>query len=145
MEQRQYLVDTNAVIDYLGKKLPGTSMDFMDDVVNAVPDMSVVTKIEVLGFNAPDEHCQLLVNFMNDATVFGLTDNIVDASIAIRKKHKTKLPDAIIAATALVYDLVLISRNISDFKNIDSLKVVDPYKLFHINYNNTVNIPSLQH
>lgn len=129
MEQTQYLIDTNAVIDYLGNKFVTSSMDFMNTIIDAVPNVSVVTKIEVLGFNAPEQHNQLLVNFINDATVFDLTDNIVEASIEIRKKHKTKLPDAIIAATALVYDLVLITRNISDFKNIDGLKVVDPHSL----------------
>ncbi|MBP5982587.1 MAG: type II toxin-antitoxin system VapC family toxin [Fluviicola sp.] len=129
MEQTQYLIDTNAVIDYLGNKFVTSSMDFMNTIIDAVPNVSVVTKIEVLGFNAPEQHNRLLVNFINDATVFDLTDNIVEASIEIRKKHKTKLPDAIIAATALVYDLVLITRNISDFKNIDGLKVIDPHSL----------------
>ncbi len=129
MEQTQYLIDTNIVIDYLGKKLPPTGMNFMNAILDAVPNVSVVTKIELLGFNAPDEHYQLLVNFMNDATVLDLTDNIVDQSIDVRKKHKTKLPDAIIAATAVVFNLVLISRNISDFKNIDGLQVIDPYNL----------------
>ena len=66
---------------------------------------------------------------MNDATVLDLTDNVVEVCIEIRKKYKTKLPDAIIAATALVYNLVVISRNISDFKNISGLKVVDPHSL----------------
>jgi predicted nucleic acid-binding protein len=127
MEQPQYLIDTNAVIDYLGKKLPSTGMDFMDRIIDTVPNVSVITKIEVLGFNAPDEHYQLLTNFMSDATVLDLTGNIVGVSIDIRKNYKTKLPDAIIAATALVYDLILISRNISDFKNIQGLKVVDPH------------------
>lgn len=129
MEQPQYLIDTNAVIDYLGKKLPSAGMDFMDRIVDAVPNVSVITKIEVLGFNAPDQHYQLLANFMDDATILDLTSTIVDISIDIRKKHKTKLPDAIIAATALVYGLVLISRNISDFKNIQGLQVVDPHRL----------------
>ena len=41
--------------------------------------------------------------------------------------HTIKLPDAIIAATALVYDLTLISRNVSDFKNIEGLKVLNPF------------------
>ena len=66
---------------------------------------------------------------MNDATVLDLTGAIVDVSIEIRKKNKTSLPDAIIAATALVYDLVLISRNVSDFKNIQGLKIIDPHRL----------------
>jgi predicted nucleic acid-binding protein len=129
MEQPQYLIDTNAVIDYLGKRLPATCMDFMNSVIDAVPNVSVVTKIEVLGFNAPDEHYQLLISFIDDATVLDLTNNVVDASIDIRKRYKIKLPDAIIAATALVYGLVLISHNVSDFRHIKELKVVDSYSL----------------
>jgi|694.fasta_scaffold117791_3 predicted nucleic acid-binding protein len=129
MEQPQYLIDTNAVIDYLGNKLPVSGMDFMNTVIDAVPNVSVVTKIEVLGFNAPEQHYKTLSDFINDATVLDLTNNVVEASIEIRKKHKTKLPDAIVAATALVYDLVLISRNTSDFKNIDGLQVIDPHSL----------------
>jgi predicted nucleic acid-binding protein len=129
MEQPQYLIDTNAVIDYLGNKLSASGMDFMNTVIDAVPNVSVVTKIEVLGFNAPEQHYKTLSDFIDDATVLDLTNNVVEASIDIRKKHKTKLPDAIIAATALVYDLVVISRNISDFKNIDGLKVIDPHSL----------------
>jgi predicted nucleic acid-binding protein len=129
MEQPQYLMDTNVVIDYLGNKLLASSMDFMNDVIDAVPHISVITKIEVLGFNAPEQHYTILSDFINDAIVFDLSNNVVEASIVIRKKYKTKLPDAIIAATALVYDLIVISRNISDFKNIDGLKVIDPHSL----------------
>jgi predicted nucleic acid-binding protein len=129
MEQPHYLMDTNAVIDYLGNKISASGMDFMNAVVDAVPNVSVVTKIEVLGFNAPDEHYSILANFMNDAVVLDLTNNVVEITIEIRKKYKTKLPDAIIAATALVYGFVLISRNISDFKNIDGLTVINPHTL----------------
>lgn len=129
MEQPQYLIDTNVVIDYLGKKLPLNGMEFRNAIIDDIPNVSVVTKIEVLGFNAPDEHYQLLTDFMNDATIFDLNDSIVDASIDVRKKNKTKLPDAIIAATALVYNLTIISRNINDFKNISGLNCINPWEL----------------
>lgn len=129
MEQPQYLIDTNAVIDYLGKKFPVSGMDFMNGVVDVVPNVSVITKIEVLGFNAPVEHYQLLTGFMNDAIVFDLTANIVETTIDIRRRYKIKLPDAIIAATALVYDLMLVTRNANDFKNIQGVQVVDPHNL----------------
>lgn len=129
MEQPQYLIDTNVVIDYLGDKFPTSSMGFMNTVIDAVPNISVITKIEVLGFNAPIQHYKIISDFIDDATVLDLTENIVEASIHIRKKHKTKLPDAIIAATALVYDLILISRNTSDFKNIDGLQLINPHNL----------------
>ena len=127
MEQPGYLIDTNVVIDYLGSKLPLAGMGFMDVIINAIPNVSIVTKIEILGFNASEEHYRLLTNFMDDAVVFELTSNVVDICIGIRKKHKTKLPDAIIAATALAHGFVLISRNISDFKNIEGLQVIDPH------------------
>ena len=129
MEQEQYLMDTNIVIDYLGNKLPTSGMEFINDVVDTAPTVSVITKIEVLGFNTSNEHTQLLENFMDDVSVLDLTAYIVDKTIELRKKYKTKLPDAIIAASALVYDLILLTRNIADFKNIESLEVRNPYDL----------------
>jgi predicted nucleic acid-binding protein len=57
------------------------------------------------------------------------TNVVIDyQTIAIRKSNKTKLPDAIIAATALVNELTLITRNTADFKNITGLNLLDPYK-----------------
>lgn len=122
-------MDTNAIIDYLGKKLPSDGMKFMNDVIDNGPTLSVISKIEVLSFNTTDEYYQLLLNFMNDFLVLDITNSIVDKSIAIRKSYKTKLPDAIIAGTAIVYDFVLVTRNNSDFKNIEGLKLINPHNL----------------
>ena len=49
MERKQYLIDTNAVIDYLGQKLPRSGMTFLNDIIDVIPNLSVITKIEVLG------------------------------------------------------------------------------------------------
>jgi toxin FitB len=61
--------------------------------------------------------------------VIGLNDDIVDKTIAIRKTQRIKLPDAIVAATALVYALILVTRNTLDFKNIRGLKLIDPFNI----------------
>ncbi len=129
MEQRQYLIDTNAVIDYLGSRLTASGMEFMNQIIDDVPNVSVITKIELLGFNAPEEHYNMLLEFMQDARITGLNEGIINESINIRKKYKTKLPDAIIAATAIFNDQTLLSRNTSDFKNIERLKVINPHDL----------------
>ncbi|NCQ11340.1 MAG: type II toxin-antitoxin system VapC family toxin [Bacteroidetes bacterium] len=50
MERPKYLIDTNSIIDYLSNKLPTSGMDFMNDVVDAIPNVSVINKIELLGF-----------------------------------------------------------------------------------------------
>lgn len=67
--------------------------------------------------------------FINYATILGLDNGVVDKTIAIRKSKKIKLPDAIIVATALVYNLTLVSRNIDDFNTIQGLNLIDPQSL----------------
>jgi predicted nucleic acid-binding protein len=129
MEQQRYLIDTNVVVDYLGRKLPEVAMVYMDDVIDAVPNVSVVTKIEVLGFNTPDEYYHLLVSFMADALVFDLSEGVVNECIKLRKLYKIKLPDAIIAATAVYHNLVLITRNVKDFSRVDGLKSINPWEM----------------
>lgn len=120
---KKYLLDSNAVIDYLAGRFSLSEEAFVIKIVNNAPNVSIITKIEVLGFDTPANSYQILVDFFNDAIVLGLAEDVVNTTIAIRKKHKIKLPDAIIAATALVYNLVLITRNINDFKNIAGLVV----------------------
>jgi predicted nucleic acid-binding protein len=65
--------------------------------------------------------------FINTSDVFALEELVIRKAIEIRKKHKTKLPDAIIAATALVNELTIITRNTKDFKKIEGLEVFNPY------------------
>lgn len=129
MERIQYLIDTNAVIEYLGKDLSSEGLKFMNTVIDNIPGISIITKIEVLGFNSAPEHERLLRDFMSDALIFELDDAIVNVCIDLRKKYKTKLPDAIIAATAIVNDLTLITRNIADFRAINALRLINPHQL----------------
>ena len=101
----------------------------MDDVINNEINVSVITKIEVLSFDPEDKEYPILIDFFNEADIFGLTDNIINKTIQIRQKQKTKLPDAVIAATAIVNELILLTRNTRDFDNIEGLEVMNPYQL----------------
>jgi predicted nucleic acid-binding protein len=67
---------------------------------------------------------------MEVANILPINEAIIEKTITIRQTKKIALGDAIIAATALVYDLVVISRNVSDFKNITGLQVIDPHSLY---------------
>ncbi len=103
--------------------------------------VSAITKIEVLGWiNASKKQLQPLYDFMEIAHILPINDAVIEKTITIRQAKKIALGDAIIAATALVYDLVIISRNVSDFKNIEGLQVIDPYNTLqnHKNHPNTV-------
>lgn len=70
---------------------------------------------------------QVLNGYIDESVVLYLTEEIVQECITIRKQHTIKLPDAIIAATALSYQMILITRNTAVFKNIQGLKVLNPH------------------
>lgn len=63
------------------------------------------------------------------ATVTEIDKDIIDTCIALRKSQSIKLPDAIIASTAISRGLALITRNVGDFKKINGLKMVNLYDL----------------
>lgn len=83
-------------------------------------NISFINKIEVLGHVSALNEVNL---FLSTASVFYINDEIIDATISFRKSSKIKLPDAILAATAITYNLVLLTRNTDDFKNIKNLLV----------------------
>ena len=90
----------------------------------------MITKIELLVFTAPNKDEQDITTlFIQEADILNLDEEIVAHTIAIRKQYKTKLPDAIIAATAIVHNLTLLTRNTADFAKIPNLVLIDPYLL----------------
>lgn len=90
--------------------------------------LSVINQIELLGFDASNEEMQILEDFVNSSIVLPLSDGVVQKTIELRKQFKIKLPDAIIAATALAYHLTLITRNTADFKNISGLTCINAHE-----------------
>lgn len=122
-----FLIDSNIVIYYLSAQLPDNGMLLMNDIINNTPVISVITQIEVLGFNNPPEVEEFLEEFMSSSSIIALNDDIVKATIQIRKTNKIKTPDAIIAATAMIFDYTLITSNTGDFKKITNLKLLDPF------------------
>ena len=127
---QRYLIDSNALIDYTASRLPQSGSDFMENIFNTDFLISIVVKIEVLGFDDIPLKMKALEEFIGTATILSLDDDVAQRTIALRRlPKKLKLGDAIIAATALVHNLTLLSRNISDFKHIQGLNVLDPHTL----------------
>lgn len=125
----KYLIDSNAIIDFLAGQFPAAGMTKMTRIVDELPNVSVISKIEVLGFAAPPSDDEILKEFFEKALILDLSEEIVDQTIGLRRHHKIKLPDAIIAATALTHDLTLITRNTRDFKGIPGLRIKNYHKI----------------
>jgi len=119
-------MDTNAVIDYLNDKLPNNSANLIDRTDTQI---SVITRMELLSWQkATRKQIKILQEFISGCDVIGLEEKIILKTIELRKQYRIKLPDAIIAATALAGKMDLISHNVSDFIKIPRLKVIDPWQ-----------------
>jgi predicted nucleic acid-binding protein len=102
----------------MASRLPEAGMSFLSSVINHQANISVNTQIELLGFNGPKEDMALLEDFVDETTVHFLDKPIVQTCIELRKHNKIRLPDAIIAATAKLKSLDLVTRNTKDFESL---------------------------
>jgi predicted nucleic acid-binding protein len=126
---KKYLLDSNVIIGYLDNKLPLDTMLFVSNIVDNIPNISVISQIEVLRYDAPAHAMKVLTDFVNSSIVLPLDDKVVQRTINLCRQSKIKLPDAIIGATALEHNLILLTRNSSDFKNIEGLSYLNPWEI----------------
>lgn len=124
----QYLIDTNVLSDYFAASLPPEGMLFMDDVINAVPNLSIITQIELLCWSTDAPTEQTVKQFIADSRILNITPEVIDHCVALRRSKKIKTPDAIIAATAIAFNLTLITGNTKDFQGVPDLVIVNPWK-----------------
>lgn len=127
----KYLWDTNTAIYYLQQQFPTNVEKLIDNIVQDYKIIiSAITEIELYCWKASTENdLKILHEFVEDSTIIELEKEIKFQTAELRKEYKIKLPDAIIAATAMVYDLILVTRNTKDFTNISNLQILDPYNI----------------
>jgi toxin FitB len=119
-----YLLDTNIIIYSAKEDFRSLLLPLITDENNAV---SIITNVETLGFGGLTASENLYFrNIFKIVETLHLTDDIAEKAISIRQQHKIHLGDALIAATALVHNMELLTRNLSDFTKIQGLRVSNP-------------------
>jgi tRNA(fMet)-specific endonuclease VapC len=121
MNGNKVILDTNAVGLYLDDK------DFSKKILKNydVIQMSIVSQIEYLSNPNLSPKNKFLfeecIDFIEIHSISKENKILVSQTISIRKKYKLKLPDALIAATAIVNNATLISAD-DIFSKIFNLK-----------------------
>jgi len=117
----KFLLDTNCAFFLLQRKLNS----FKDNLTLKEIAISVITKMEFLANpNLDIKDTYLFDNFLEEITTLYITESdkdLINETVAVRKKYKLKLPDAIIASTALSKNLTLISADAA-YSKIHNLK-----------------------
>jgi len=119
------VIDTNILISWYKTGVISNS----NDLTSIAPIFSIITKIEALGFKEITKGESKAISKMLDSGELVYIDSgIAQRTIDLRQKYKIKTPDAIIAATAIISNSELWTANISDFSNIEGLKLHNPLK-----------------
>ena len=125
MGRKNYLIDTNIAIYYFALALTEESELFIDQILSGKYYISVINRIELLGFKElGKEELNAINSFVSNASIFDLEENIILETIRIRQDYRIKLPDAIIAATCLVNNYQLITNNSKDYSKVKGLQVI---------------------
>ena len=89
---------------------------------------SSISKIEVLGFHQiTGEQVTYFLEIFKLLKVLPVDSGVIDKAISLRQQKKLTLGDSIIAATALLHNLTLITRNVDDFSHISTLNIENPF------------------
>ena len=98
------------------------------DILSVPFAISQATRVEVLGWHriTPEDQKDL-ESFLAAGTLVPLTDDVADKALILRQQKKMSLGDAFIAATAVVHDCELVTRNVDDFNHISGLRLVNPF------------------
>src|SRR5579863_8344002 len=127
----RWLLDTNVWIDAHAGKADAKLVFIQARATQGVwIGFSAMTRLEALGYSglsADDDKAlrELFAQFEEIAVLPG----IIDEAIRVRRLHRLKSPDAIIAATALLQQAEIVTRNTTDFKKVAGLSVRDTQSL----------------
>jgi len=112
----KYLVDSNIIIYHLNGE--STASNFLKQNHNNIA-ISIVTYLEVLSFNFDDDTQQDIEKLLESFAIINFTINVAKQAVKNRKITNIKVPDNIIASTAQIHNLILVTRNVKDFKSLN--------------------------
>jgi predicted nucleic acid-binding protein len=97
-------------------------------IAERAPAVSAVSYVEVLGYyRLTETERRYFEAFFTEARALPLSQPVLDEAVRLRQAKKIKLGDSLVAGTALLYDLTLVTRNVNDFIGIDGLRVLNPF------------------
>lgn len=106
----KFLLDTNVILGILKQSMASREIAERFGIDTAGKAVSQISRMEMLSFPALTAEDEAVVReFLAECSVICVDDTVEMEAIALRRSSRLKLPDAIIAATALVHDLHLVT------------------------------------
>ena len=125
MENIKILCDTDVIIEYL--KGNETTKKIFDKLERANITLSAITLMELYYGALNKRELNKIKRALSEFNILPLNEEITEIAINLietySKSHGLKIPDALIASTAIYYDFSLWTYNIKDFRFIENLSL----------------------
>lgn len=123
----KYLVDTNVFLRIF--KGDSEVADFIADLEIAI-DATIY--IECIQGSKSNQEKQKIKQVLDNLPLFVFSREISETAIDLidqySNSHGLLIADALIASTAINYDLTVVTYNVRDFHFVDSLKMLEPFE-----------------
>ena len=116
MKDKKYLIDSNIIIYHLNGEINATH--FLEEQVEQ-SCISRLTFIEVLSFPFSTQEEINIKKLLKTFSIIDTSEAIALQCLKNRKIRKIKIADNIIASTAQIHNLVLVTRNTKDFNGLE--------------------------
>ncbi len=120
-----YTLDTNAILYYLKDDLNAVSLLREIFSQEAPLYISAITELELFAYSSlsPQEEA-LIEELLTTISIIPLDSHIARLGSFIRRQYRLKVPDSVIAATAVHTGSTLVTRNTRDFKKVTTLSLL---------------------
>ncbi len=108
------LFDTDALVNHLDGTRAITARF-------AGSGYSSISRAELYSWDQADE--SIIDRLLNQFEEIGVDRRVAEEAGRIRRTTKVRMPDALIAATAITWKAPLLTRNLRDFKKIRRLRL----------------------
>jgi predicted nucleic acid-binding protein len=122
------LLDTNVLVYHVAGD-PAATRFISETIDRQSFYLSILSVIEFLGWHGhTDEEFVKCRELIELATILPVSKEVADKAVELRRARRIKLADAVLASTALVNSLSLVTTNTRDFKGIPDLQIINPLK-----------------
>lgn len=128
MAVKDYCIDSDILIDYL-RGFPDSRNFFLGASNGRVLFLSAINVVEIYsGKDTKEKHArEKIEEFLSNFKIIPLHETVAKRAGMLRRDYGKPFADTIIAATAIEYDLTLVTRNEKHFRGIAGLKILVPY------------------
>lgn len=118
-----YLADTSTIIKYLNRSFHRNSIQLLNKIFEKEIIISFINEIELKVWSPREQSdFEVYLEFLSKCSVRGIDQTLINKTAYLRRTYKVKIPDAIIASTAICNNFTLITDNEKDFSRIKRLK-----------------------